>query len=148
MKPLSPSRTVCALAVVATLLVGVIGARFFFGADATAARSRVEAEVRADFDTLAASLQRMARPVASPALLAAAAGGDTAAARQLFTAADAALGQQPAEGRAVTAYAADGNPVAWAVVPLTCRQIGCRGRKRGSSSRVRSGCGSSISPRS
>ncbi|HEV8316764.1 MAG TPA: HAMP domain-containing sensor histidine kinase [Vicinamibacterales bacterium] len=87
------------------------------GGDQDALRARVETEVREAFDGMARSLHAMAEPLATANGFQAAAEGDTVAARQLFDAAEGALGGKESSELAVTAYSAGGRPVAWAGRP-------------------------------
>ena len=100
---------------------GFIGERIVLGADEGAARERVEAEVRATFDTMASALQAMARPLADSDLLVAAVAEDLAAQRSLFDAAEAALAGAGAGAQlddfAITVHATDGAPIAWSGRP-------------------------------
>lgn len=100
---------------------GFIGERIVLGADEGAARERIEAEVRATFDTMACALQSMARPLADSGLLVAAVAEDLAAQRRLFDAAEAALAGAGAGARlddfAITVQTADGAPIAWSGRP-------------------------------
>ena len=100
----------CALAVYA---LGRLAEGVVLGWNEAAARQRVETDVRGSFDTMARELRLMARSLADAGSVAAAAGGDTTAARRLFQAADTALLQAPGADYALTAYAADGRPLAW-----------------------------------
>ena len=112
--PIRPLVRILAIGGAAALLVFLIGRGaelLVLGADAEAARARVEADVRASFDGMARILRVMALAMADPASVVAAAGGDVIAAGRLFEAAGSALAEGPEY--AVTAYAADGRPVAW-----------------------------------
>ena len=80
-------------------------------------RSRVEADVRESFNNMSRALRLMASGMADPASVVEATAGDVTAARRLFAAADAALSQNEDAEFAVTAYAADGRPLAWAGRP-------------------------------
>jgi signal transduction histidine kinase len=73
----------------------------------------VEQTVRTSFDTMARDLRLMALGLADPGSVASAAEGDLTAARRLFAAADAALTEAQDADYALTAYAADGRPLAW-----------------------------------
>ncbi len=114
-----------ALIAVAAWAGGRVLERATLGADEEAARRRVEAEVRAAFDEMARSLRAMAAPLTDPAVVHAAAGGSTAASRQLFERADASLRElvpafvdgPPTSEVAVTVYAEAGRPVAWSGRP-------------------------------
>jgi signal transduction histidine kinase len=100
----------CALTVYALVRIaeGVV-----LGWSEAAARLEVEAEVRESFDTMSRELRVMAGSLADAGSVVAAGQGDTTAARRLFQAADTALLQAPAQDYALTAYAADGRPLAW-----------------------------------
>jgi signal transduction histidine kinase len=95
------------------VLFGRLAEFLVLGSDERAARARVEADVRASFDGMARALRLMGLGMADPTSVAAAAAGDATAARRLFEAADAALAQAQDADYAVTAYAADGAPLAW-----------------------------------
>jgi hypothetical protein len=114
------------------------------------ARQRIEANVRAEFDTMARALRLMASGMADPASVVEAQGGNPTAARRLFSAADAALNENDEAEFAVTAYAADGRPLAWAGRPSELPEDRLQGdeawffRPRGprSAARLRrTGCG-------
>jgi signal transduction histidine kinase len=83
------------------------------GSSDEAARARIEAGVRADFDTMARALRVMALGMADPASVVAASRDDVTAARRLFAAADAALAPVNVADFALTAYGEDGRPLAW-----------------------------------
>jgi len=100
----------CALIVLA---LGRLAERLVLGAGEAAARARAEAEVRASFDTISRTLRLMALGMADADSVVAAAQDDVTAARRLFAAAGAALTQGDAADVAVTAYAANGRPLAW-----------------------------------
>jgi signal transduction histidine kinase len=104
----------CALFV---FLSGQLLERAALGRNQADGRARVEADVRASFDAMSRALRTMASGMADPASVVEAAGGDVTAARRLFAAADAALIQGDAAELAVTAYGADGQPVAWSGRP-------------------------------
>src|SRR5918999_3868115 len=95
------------------------------GRDDAVARRKVEAEVRAEFDTMARSLRSMATPLTDAPSLGAAADGDEVAARRLFDDAEQVVLQTAVGGAdelttsdvAVTAYSAAGLPVAWGGSP-------------------------------
>jgi signal transduction histidine kinase len=100
----------------AALLVfagGLVATRVVLGGDDAETRARVQSDVRERFDTMARALAVMARGMADPESLVAAANGDVTSARRLFAAADAGLTQNEEAEFAVTAYAADGRPLAW-----------------------------------
>ena len=92
--------------------------RAILGPDEDAARTRVEADVRAAFDEMARSLRAIAAPLGDPAIVQAAAAAETAASRKLFETADASLRElAPGTEVAVTVYADAGRPVAWSGRP-------------------------------
>ena len=93
--------------------LGRVAERVVLGSDEAAARARVEAEVRASFDTMSRALRLVALGMADPESVVAAAQDDARAARRLFAAADAALAQADAADFAVTAYGSNGRPLAW-----------------------------------
>ena len=97
--------------------VGRLAEVSVLGVDEADGRARAEADVRASFDVMSRALRLMARSLADPESVRAAGVGDAKAARRLFAAADAALAQADAADVAVTAYGADGRPVAWAGRP-------------------------------
>ncbi|MEQ1574601.1 MAG: hypothetical protein ABL993_10180, partial [Vicinamibacterales bacterium] len=106
------------LACVASVLaIGRIAEIRVLGGNEAAARERVRADVRGSFDAMARGLRDIATLLARADALTAAADGDTAAARRLFDAAEAALGDDRQEDLAVTLYASDGRPIAWAGRP-------------------------------
>ncbi len=106
---------VCVLAVMA---IGRISERMVMGPDEASARRRIEGNVRGAFGVMSRGLQVIARGVADPAALVAAARDDEGAARKLFDAAQAAAVAHPGDVElAVTAYAAAGRPLAWAGRP-------------------------------
>ena len=106
---------VCALAVVAG---GRITERIVMGPDEASARQRIERDVRGAFDVMSRGLQAIARSVADPAALVAAARDDEGAARTLFDAAQgAAVARTSDVELAVTAYETAGQPLAWAGRP-------------------------------
>ena len=105
----------CALLVAAG---GWFAQRTVLGADEASAQARVEAEVRASFDAMARRLMEMADAVAAPDRVRAAADEDTIAARELFSAARAAVGAGEAGAdAALTVHDAEGAPLAWAGRP-------------------------------
>src|SRR5471032_1168769 len=106
---------VCVLAVMA---IGRISERVVMGPDEASARMRIERDVRGAFDVMSRGLQTIAKGVADPDALVAAARDDEGAARKLFDAAQAAAVAQTSDVElAVTAYATAGRPVAWAGRP-------------------------------
>ncbi len=105
----------CALVV---FLGGRLAERASLGGNDIEARARVEADVRASFDTMSRALSLMARGMADPDSVVQATGGNATAARRLFAAADAALTQRDEDAEfAVTAYSAEGRPLAWSGRP-------------------------------
>jgi len=105
----------CALVV---FLGGRLAERAVLGGNDVEARARVEADVRASFDTMSRALSLMARGMADPDSVVQATGGNATAARRLFAAADAALTQSDEDAEfAVTAYSAEGRPLAWSGRP-------------------------------
>jgi signal transduction histidine kinase len=114
--PIRPLLRIAACGSAAALLVFLLGRGLELlvaGGGETAARARVEAAVRADFDGMARALRVMALGMADPASVVAGTPGDVTAARRLFEAAAGALRQGGDADFAVTAYAADGRPLAW-----------------------------------
>ncbi|MBI2188317.1 MAG: HAMP domain-containing histidine kinase [Acidobacteria bacterium] len=117
--PPLPSRRLFGIAATggaAALLVFLLGRGaeiLVLGAGEADARTRVEADVRASFDEMTRALRVVALGMADPASVLAAAGGDVTASRRLFEAAGGALAQVGASTAAVTAYGADGRPLAW-----------------------------------
>jgi signal transduction histidine kinase len=108
---------VCALVVLAG---GWILERSLVGADESAARARVEADVRDEIDGIARRLRESSDAVLNPTLVRNAAAEDATAARQLFTATrDALRGEDETRDAALTIFAADGTPtpLAWAGRP-------------------------------
>src|SRR5262245_8662066 len=91
--------------------------RAILGRDDLAARTRVEAEVRQELDTMSRRLRDLAAGAADAQLLPAASEGNPAAARRLFDASAAALTRGNEGELALTTYAADGMPLAWAGRP-------------------------------
>ena len=105
----------CALA---TLALGRLAERAVLGAGEEEARARAETIVRDDFDRMSRALRVMASGLADAPSVVAAAQGDVTAARRLFAATEAALAVTAGEpDGAVTVYAADGRPLAWAGRP-------------------------------
>ena len=111
------------------LLVGTIGAllvtaagwlfeRAALGATDEDARERVEIDVRQMFDVAARRLRDISEAVADPALVRAAAAEETTAARRLFVLAGAAIAaDEGTVDAALTVFAVDGTPLAWAGRP-------------------------------
>lgn len=83
------------------------------GSNDAATRARIETNVRADFDRMARALRVMAGGMADSTSVVEASQGDATAASRLFAAASAALTQGDDADYAVTAYGADGAPLAW-----------------------------------
>jgi signal transduction histidine kinase len=83
------------------------------GGSEEAARTRVEAGVRSDFDAMSRALRVMALGMADPESVVAASREDVTAARRLFSAAEAALASVDDADFALTAYGPDGRPLAW-----------------------------------
>ena len=106
---------VCVLAVLAA---GRIAERLLLGADDSAIRTRVDRDVRDTFDVMSHGLQEVARQLADPNTLQAAAGDEENAARRLFDLAQAATVAHSADVElAVTAYGPGSRPLAWAGRP-------------------------------
>ena len=106
---------VCVLGVVA---IGRIAERVVMGPGEASARQRIERDVRGAFAVMSTGLQTIARSVADPDALVAAARDDEGAARKLFDAAQAAAVPYTSDVElAVTAYAGGGRPLAWAGRP-------------------------------
>jgi signal transduction histidine kinase len=93
--------------------VGRLAERAVLGADEADARARVETDVRAAFDEMARALRLMALGIADADTVTATARGDVTAARRLFAAAQLAAARGDGADFALTAYAADGRPLAW-----------------------------------
>ena len=107
-----------AVCVVAVIAAGRIAERLALGADDAAVRARVDRDIRGAFGVMSAGLQAIARGVGDADALAAATRGDEASARKLFDAAQrGAVARTPDVELAVTAYAADSRPLAWAGRP-------------------------------
>jgi signal transduction histidine kinase len=100
----------CALVVLA---LGYLAERIVLGSDKVAARARAEAEVRTSFDSMARALRLMAFGMSDPEVVVAAAQDNVTAASRLFAAASAAVAQGNGADFAVTAYDANGEPIAW-----------------------------------
>lgn len=105
---------VCALAVLGG---GRLLERAMLGPDDVAARAHVEADVQGAVDEMALRLRTIAVGVSDAPTLETATAGDISAARRLFDAASAALARGADGEFAVTIYAADSAPVAWAGRP-------------------------------
>jgi len=97
--------------------VGEVAQRVVLGPNERSARERIERDVRARFGEIAGDLRAMATAVSDAGTIRLAVGGDAGAARRLFLTADAAVrAREDGEG-ALTVYAGDGRPVAWAGRP-------------------------------
>jgi signal transduction histidine kinase len=105
------------IAALAVVLVGMAAERVRMGTSDTAAIGRVEQEVRAEVDRIAASLVRLGASLVEPARASTTAASDPDAARPLFEAAAAALPAGEASSFAVTVYGPAGAPIAWAGRP-------------------------------
>ena len=109
----------------AALLVtagGWLFERLTMGTDEAAARQRIEVEVRESIDVMARGLQQVGAAVADPVLVRAAAAEDESAARRLFELAAEVTGdEENTSDAAVTVYAPDGTPLAWAGRPSDLR---------------------------
>ena len=90
----------------------------YLGVTEAAARARVETEVRRTFDDMARQLRADTAGLANAALVSAAAGEDENAAARLFAAAREAItaGDETSDA-ALTVFALDGTPLAWAGRP-------------------------------
>jgi hypothetical protein len=109
------SGAVCVLAVLAA---GRIAERLILGGNDAATRARVDRDIRGAFDVMSRGLQDVARRVANPETLDAAARDDENAARRLFDAAQAATVAHTSDVElAVTAYGPDSRALAWAGRP-------------------------------
>ena len=95
------------------VVVGRLAEFLVLGPDDAAARTRVEAGIRADFDSMSRALRVMALGMADAESVIAAARDDVIATRRLFAAANGALAQVDAADVALTAYGIDGRPLAW-----------------------------------
>jgi signal transduction histidine kinase len=101
----------------AALLAGIVGwglERARFGASDRDALRRIESELRQRLDASADALDAMAARVAQRRDAIAGAARDTAAARELFDAADGALANQETGRTGLTIYDAGSAPLAWA----------------------------------
>jgi signal transduction histidine kinase len=106
---------VCVLAVLAA---GRITERLLLGANDAAIRTRVDRDVRGAFDMMSRGLRDVARQLADPSTLQAAARDEENAARRLFDIAQAATVARTADVElAVTAYGPGSRPLAWAGRP-------------------------------
>ena len=119
--PVRPLLRLAAAAVAAALLVAVAGWLLqgaLLGVTEEAARARVETEVRRTFDGMAQQLRAGTTALADPGLVTRAAGEDEEAAARLFAAARRAIAsEREVSDAALTVFAADGAPLAWAGRP-------------------------------
>jgi signal transduction histidine kinase len=104
---------------IAAALLAMAGGRLIeriaIGGDQAAAVTRVERDVRTAFDQMSRRLAAMGAAVGPAETIRAAEAGDTAAASALFSAAAAAI--EGEDDVALTVYAIDGQPIAWAGRP-------------------------------
>jgi signal transduction histidine kinase len=108
---------ICALLVAG---IGIAGERMQFGADFAAARERIAADIHGQFAELASSLDQVIDRVRQePSLTAAVSARDTTATRELFARLSAAETSLNLQGVALTVYALDARPIAWAGRPST-----------------------------
>ena len=106
---------VCVLAVLAA---GRITERLLLGANDAAIRTRVDRDVRGAFDVMSRGLRDVARQLADPNTLQAAARDEENAAARLFDFAEAATVARTGDVElAVTAYGPGSRPLAWAGRP-------------------------------
>lgn len=119
--PTRPLRRLAAAAVGAALLVAAAGwvlQGALLGVSEEAARTRVERDVRRTFDGMAQQLRTGTGVLADPALVTRAAGEDEEAAARLFAGArDAIAAERETSDAALTVFAANGAPLAWAGRP-------------------------------
>jgi signal transduction histidine kinase len=107
-----------AVGVLAVLAAGRISERLLLGANDAAIRTRVDRDVRGAFDVMSRGLRDVARQLADPNTLQAAARDDENAAARLFDIAQAAtVGQTGDVELAVTAYGPGSRALAWAGRP-------------------------------
>jgi signal transduction histidine kinase len=119
-----PNRRLLRLAVLAIMAATLVAAggwivqRMLLGESERAARARVEDDVRRTFDQMAQQLRASTAPLADASLVRQAAAGDETAAGRLFaTARDAIAGEGETSESALTVFAPNGSPVAWAGRP-------------------------------
>ena len=103
--------------VLAILAAGWFTEFFWVGRNEEGSRNRVAADVRTSIDEMARGLREMAPPLANADVLVGATAGDTQLARRLFDTAEMAVARGDANELAITAYAADARPIAWAGRP-------------------------------
>ena len=109
-----------AIAALAVALVGMVGERRRFGADAEAARGLIEADVRAQFSTLAARLQAATDDLRrNDAVVTASASRDLGDTREVFDRLAAEETRLNLPGVALTLYGPEARPLAWAGRPST-----------------------------
>ncbi len=119
---LFPGRAVLRLVIAAVFAAAVVAVagwllqRVFLGANDAASRTRVESEIRRTFDEMAQQLRASTATLADPALVNQAA-DDEAAAGRLFGAARDAIAAAGDGEAAVTVFAPDRTPIAWAGRP-------------------------------
>ena len=90
----------------------------YLGVGEAAARARLESEVRRTFDEMARQLRAGTAALADPALVGRAAGEDENAAARLFAAArDSIAAGDETSDAALTVFAVNGTPLAWAGRP-------------------------------
>ena len=102
------------VAALVVLAAGAVVRRLMLGADDAAARVRIEEEIRAAFTSMGLELRSIAQQAAVPNDVRLAASGDVQAASRLFASAAAAVNAGDPLDLAVTIYATDGRPLAWA----------------------------------
>ena len=121
--PPPPRRRLAAIALsggaaaLLVLAIGFVSEMAVLGQNEQASRARVQEEVRASFDAMSRNLRDVAIGMADIEAVSAASADDTTATRRLFDAAEAALGPAVDDELAITVYAADGQPLAWAGRP-------------------------------
>src|SRR5438477_1043148 len=105
------------LCVLAVLAGGRIAERVVLGPDETSTRAKIDSNLRGAFDVMSQGLRVMARQLANPDEIAAAAREDAAAAKLFVSAQSAAAARTPDVELAITAYSVGGQPLAWAGRP-------------------------------
>src|SRR5262245_62047594 len=109
-----------AIAALAVALVGLAGERRRFGADAEAARDLIEADVRAQFSTLAARLQVATDDLRrEQSVVTASASRDLGNTRDVFDRLAVEQERLDLPGVALTLYGPEARPLAWAGRPST-----------------------------
>ena len=96
---------------------GTVLRRAVLGADGQEARTRVQAEVRGAFASMTAQLRDIAAQSGKPADVRLASSGNDQATERLFAAAAAVVAAHSGLDVAVTTYAPEGRPLAWAGRP-------------------------------